>query len=76
AKTAGEKQDLHIIQMSETESTPYIYYKGRLLMEYLMAIRGMSYDEILNDEITEAQTFTSMLAWHAATPPSTIIENQ
>ena len=52
-----------IIQISENESTPYIYYKGRLMMEYLMDHKRMTYDEILNDTISEEYIFEEMMNW-------------
>lgn len=63
-KRTAENDDPHqIIQISEKESTPYIYYKGRLMVEYLMDVKGVSYDDILDESITEASVYSEMLDW-------------
>ncbi len=56
--------DHNIIQTSHNESTPYIYYKGRLMTEYLMDIRAMSYDDILSDQRTESEIYDEMIRWY------------
>lgn len=64
ARTAGSNDIHQIIQTSEKESTPYIYYKGRLMVEYLMDIKGLSYDEILADSLKEELVYSEMLDWY------------
>ena len=54
-----------IVQISETQSTPYIYLKGRLMVEYLMDIKGFSYDDILDEAVKEEAVYTEMLTWHS-----------
>lgn len=53
-----------IIQISEKESTPYIYYKGRLMVEYLMDIKKMSYDQILDNSVQEDSVYSEMMKWY------------
>ncbi|MEM0991684.1 MAG: hypothetical protein AAGI49_01545 [Bacteroidota bacterium] len=62
-RTKGEFEVRDIIQLSTNESTPYLYYKGRLMTEYLMDIKGMTYDEILKDNRSEAEVFGAMMTW-------------
>ncbi len=49
------------VEMSEKHFVPSIYYKGRLMVEYLMDIKGMTYDEILKDSRDEDQIFEEMV---------------
>ncbi len=48
------------VEVSEEHFVPSIYYKGRLMVEYLMDFKGMTYDEILKDDRTEDQVFQEM----------------
>jgi hypothetical protein len=42
---------------------PAYYYKGRLMVEYLMGIKHMSYDQILKDSVSESAIFKEMIKW-------------
>ncbi len=42
---------------------PLIYYKGRLMVEYLADVRGMSYVDIIKDNRTEAYVWEEVIAW-------------
>ncbi len=42
---------------------PNYYYKGRLMVEYLMDIKGFTYDEILKDKRSETEVFDELLNW-------------
>lgn len=42
---------------------PSVYYKGRLMVEYLMDVKGMTYDEILKDKRTERDIFDEICSW-------------
>jgi hypothetical protein len=46
---------------------PDYYYKGRLMMEYLMDIKHMSYDQILKDSVSENTIFNEMMKWKNST---------
>jgi uncharacterized protein YutE (UPF0331/DUF86 family) len=50
-----------IVEVSEEHFMPAVYYKGRLMIEYLMDIKGMTYNEILKDNRTEDHIFQEML---------------
>lgn len=43
--------------------SPKYYYKGRLMIEYLMDIKKLSYDQILSDTTAEKTIFHAMLDW-------------
>jgi hypothetical protein len=51
------------IEVTTGHWMPLYYYKGRLMVEYLMEIRGMSYDAILNDTRSEDEVFDEMVRW-------------
>jgi hypothetical protein len=42
---------------------PNYYYKGRLMIEYLMNIRHFSYDQILKDTTSENVIYQEMVNW-------------
>ena len=42
---------------------PTYYFKGRIMIEFLMDVRGLSYDEILRDKRTEREVFNEMQDW-------------
>lgn len=42
---------------------PTYYFKGRIMVEYLMNIQGLTYDEILKDPRTEEAVFNEMVDW-------------
>jgi hypothetical protein len=42
---------------------PKYYYKGRLMTEYLMDIKRLSYDKILTDTVSEDRIFAEMIKW-------------
>jgi len=46
---------------------PNYYYKGRLMVEYLMDIKHMSYDQILKDSVSETTIFKEMIKWKDST---------
>lgn len=46
---------------------PAYYYKGRLMTEYLMDIKKLSYDQILADTISEDSIFAEMIKWRSLT---------
>jgi hypothetical protein len=42
---------------------PDYYYKGKLMMAYLMDVRHLSYDQILNDTSSESTIYQQMTNW-------------
>jgi hypothetical protein len=46
---------------------PNYYYKGRLMMEYLMDIKHLSYDQILKDSVSEGTIFKEIIKWKDST---------
>jgi hypothetical protein len=46
---------------------PGYYYKGRLMMEYLMDIKHLSYDQILKDSASESTIYNEMIKWKDST---------
>ena len=42
---------------------PDYYYRGRLMMEYLIDIRRLTYDQVLNDTVSESILFDEMINW-------------
>ncbi len=54
------------IWISEEEGgceVPDYYYKGRLMIQFLMEIRHFSYTEILNDMVSENTIYKEMITW-------------
>ena len=46
---------------------PAYYFKGRLMIEYLMDIKHLSYDQILKDSVSENTIFKEMIKWKDST---------
>jgi len=42
---------------------PSYYFKGRIMVEYLMDVKALTYDEILLDPRSEEEIFSEMLIW-------------
>jgi hypothetical protein len=42
---------------------PDYYYKGKLMMEYLIDIRHLSYDQVLRDTTSENSIYQEMIRW-------------
>lgn len=42
---------------------PDYYYKGKLMMEYLIDIKHLNYDQILEDTISEKVVYEEMIKW-------------
>jgi hypothetical protein len=43
---------------------PLVYYKGRVMIEYLIDIQRMTYTEILHDSVTEEKVDGEMTVWY------------
>lgn len=46
---------------------PNYYYKGFLMIEYLIDIKHLSYDKILNDTVSENTVYQEMIKWKDST---------
>jgi hypothetical protein len=42
---------------------PETYYKGRLMTEYLMEVKRLTYDQILKDKGSEKEIYMEMITW-------------
>lgn len=60
---ALQKKDFWIAIEENGCKSPEYYYKARLMTEYLMDIKDLSYDEILSDTTSERIIFEEMIAW-------------
>ena len=55
--------DIWILPKQGGCEVPNYYYKGRLMIQYLMNIRHFSYDQILKDTISENVIYQEMVNW-------------
>ncbi|MFO0507584.1 MAG: hypothetical protein ACK5YS_01805, partial [bacterium] len=55
-----------LIEEGKCEAPNY-YYKGRLMIEYLMDIKHLSYDQILNDTTSSNAVYADMINWRNKT---------
>ncbi|MBK8044452.1 MAG: hypothetical protein IPK21_18420 [Haliscomenobacter sp.] len=60
---ADEDAKRDTFEAVEGHFMPTYYFKGRILVEYLMNIKGMTYDAILKDQRTEDEVFDEMVEW-------------
>ena len=61
--SANENSKRETFEAVEGHFMPTYYFKGRIMTEYLMNIKGMTYDEILKDQRTEEEVFDEMVEW-------------
>jgi len=59
--------DIWILTEEAGCEAPNYYYKGRLMIEYLMDVKHMSYDQILKDNVSETTIFKEMIKWRDST---------
>ena len=59
--------DIWILAEEGGCEVPNYYYKGKLMMEYLMDIKHLSYDQILKDSVSESTIFKEMVKWKDST---------
>lgn len=52
-----------IVNISENYFAPAVYYKGRLMIEYLIRIKRHSYDQILKDKRSEEEIYSELKNW-------------
>lgn len=55
--------DIWILSEEGGCEVPNYYYKGRLMMEYLIDIKHLSYDQILKDTVSENTVCQEMMKW-------------
>jgi len=56
--------DIWIVIEEGACEAPKYYYKGRLMIEYLMDINHFSYDKILNDTTSVDNVYAEMIKWN------------
>jgi hypothetical protein len=59
----SKANDIWILEEEGGCEVPDYYYRGRLMIEYLMDIRHFSYTELLNDTTSENTVFQEMIQW-------------
>ncbi|MDX1940035.1 MAG: hypothetical protein SFU99_05750 [Saprospiraceae bacterium] len=59
--SADEDARRETFEAVEGHFMPTYYFKGRIMVEYLMNIKGMTYDAILKDQRTEEEVFNEMV---------------
>ena len=55
--------DIWVLSEEGGCEVPAYYYKGRLMIEYLMGIKHLSYGKILNDTFSENTVYQQMIKW-------------
>ncbi len=55
--------DIWILSEEGGCEVPNYYYKGRLMMQYLIDIKHLSYDQILKDTVSESIVYQEMIKW-------------
>ena len=53
----------HWMMLNETIGVPYTYFKTRILTTYMINIKGLTYQDFLNDNQSEKQIEKAMLNW-------------
>lgn len=66
-KLKSEAKDIWISSEDGGCEVPDYYYRGRLMMEYLIDIKHLSYDQVLNDTTSENSVYQEMINWKNST---------
>jgi hypothetical protein len=61
---AFEKTGKYLYETEPGQYDPLVYYKGRVMIEFLKDIKKLSYTEILHDSITENLVTEEMTTWY------------
>jgi hypothetical protein len=59
----SKSTDMWVLIEERACEAPSYYYKGRLMVEYLMDIKHWSYDKILNDTTSTNSVYDDMINW-------------
>ena len=66
-KAIDENQDWYF--KTPGYGDPIIYFKGRILVEYLVTFKHQSFDNILHQDLNEDSVFTDLKEWSIRNPP-------
>lgn len=66
-KIESKATDIWVLSEEGGCEVPNYYYKGRLMVEYLIDIRHFSYNQILKDAISENTIYQEMINWKDST---------
>jgi hypothetical protein len=58
-----EKAGDHWVETEPGQLDPLVYYKGRVMIEYLIDVRHLAYTEILNKNLLENEVMDEMKSW-------------
>jgi hypothetical protein len=59
-----EKTGEYWFETEPGQLDPFVYYKGRVMIEYLIDIKGLTYTEILDENLTEENVIAEMTLWY------------
>lgn len=59
-----EKTGEYLFETSPGQFEPFVYYKGRIMIEYLIDIKGLTYTEILNETVVDEKVIEEMTIWY------------
>ena len=60
----SEPPNLRWINLGQDSSSPSVFYKDRLMIEYLIETKGMTYKEVMQNSIEEDTVYSEMLDWY------------
>jgi hypothetical protein len=59
----GEQTGIWLAVEEGSCEFPEVYYKGRLMTEYLVNVRKLTYDQVLKDRRSEEEIYGEMIGW-------------
>lgn len=59
-----EKTGDYWVETEPGQLDPLVYYKGRIMIQYLIDVKHLTYSEILNKDITEDKVINEMRTWY------------
>ncbi len=52
------------INLEDGFDRPFLYFRSRLLVEYLLDVKGLPYLDFMDDRVEEEEAYREMIQWH------------
>ena len=59
-----EKAGTYWVETEPSQFDPLVYYKGRVMMEYLIDIKHLSFSQIFDKDVIEDDVIDEMKKWY------------
>ena len=59
-----EEAKMEWVEVTPGFADPIIYFKGRIMVEYLIAVRKMTFDDIMKSKSSEEAIYNELISWY------------